>query len=135
MFKNVNDQYGHLKGDEVLINLTRLCHEHIRSTDIFARFGGEEFVVLLVNCSRKDLFTIADRIRIVTSELRLSEKKDNLSITISIGGYYFDKNNILTGKEIIDKADQAMYESKETGRNKCTIHSLGLYNRALSLDL
>jgi diguanylate cyclase (GGDEF)-like protein len=133
-FKHFNDTWGHLAGDKVLVAVANILKKLTRIEDCVARFGGEEFVVLLLNCSRQNLFIAAERIRLVTSELCLSEKKDLLSITVSIGGYHIDKDNRLTGKEVIDKADQAMYESKQEGRNRCTIHSLGLYSRAASYN-
>ena len=133
-FKHFNDTWGHLAGDRVLIAVAKSLKKLTRIEDCVARFGGEEFVVLLINCTRKDFFAAAERIRTVISELRLLENEEKLSITVSIGGYHFDKNNILTEKEIIEKADQAMYESKLKGRNKSTIHSSGLYSCATSYN-
>ncbi|HZK19950.1 MAG TPA: GGDEF domain-containing protein [Treponemataceae bacterium] len=133
-FKNFNDKWGHLAGDKILIAVAKTLKKLTRVEDCVARFGGEEFIILLLNCNRIDLFNVAERMRIAISNLRLTERKKELSITISIGGYHIDSFNDLRGKKIIEKADQAMYESKKNGRNKTTIHSLGLFRRAFSIE-
>ncbi|OJF76228.1 MAG: hypothetical protein BKP49_08800 [Treponema sp. CETP13] len=134
LFKHFNDTWGHLAGDKVLLTVADKLRELTRIEDCVARFGGEEFIILITNCSKSDLYTIAERIRIAVSNLIVTEKGENLAVTISIGGYHIDFKNTLNEKEIIEKADKALYESKQNGRNRTTIHSLGLYSRAIAIE-
>lgn len=111
-FKNVNDTYGHLVGDEVLIDLSNLIKTHIRENDIFARYGGEEFVLLLdVNLEKS---------RYVVEHLRdVIEKKEFnkvSKITCSFGITEYKKNDTINS--MIKRADKALYEAKERGRNR-----------------
>lgn len=133
-FKHFNDTWGHLAGDKILVAVANEFKELTRIEDCVSRFGGEEFVILILNCSKSDLFAVSERIRIAISDLRVPENDEELSVTISIGGYHIDETNTLTEKSIIEKADKALYESKKTGRNKSTIHSLGLYSRAIFMQ-
>ena len=121
-FKRVNDKYGHLKGDEVLINLTRLCHKHIRSTDILARFGGEEFVILFPDAEGHEAAKLAEILREKVSRTILSRKDDEeIPITISLGISCWNpgEKNDLT--ELLNQADMALYQAKESGRNRVVL--------------
>jgi len=111
-FKRVNDTYGHLIGDEVLINISKLVKKNIRSDDIFARWGGEEFV-LVFNTNIDKGFEIADNLRkcIEKEKFEVVDK-----ITCSFGITEFKQDDTLD--TLIKRADDALYEAKETGRNK-----------------
>ena len=85
-FKRFNDTYGHLCGDKVLVALAQTLKKVVRENDCVARFGGEEFSILLSECDGESLLTIAERIRIAVSEIVLYENDQKLSITISVGG-------------------------------------------------
>ena len=117
LFKNVNDSYGHLIGDEVLKILAGYFMEHIRETDIFARWGGEEFTLLM---SETDI----DKARIVCEKLR--EGIENLKVyslpkfTVSAGLAQIDKED--TKEEFFKKADDALYRAKNSGRNKIAVY-------------
>ena len=122
-FKNVNDTYGHQKGDLVLSEVGRVVKESIRSTDYFGRYGGEEFIILLPDTSKIDAFHVAEKIR---ERFRKSNLLgDDVELTISCGISTFPKDGI--SKEIIiEKADRALYTAKEEGRNKTVVWEEGL---------
>ena len=117
-FKNINDTYGHDTGDIVLQRFARLINETIRSSDIFGRFGGEEFIVLLPETSRDDAYMLGERIRqnteMMTVKLNDGEK---ISITVSIGCSSFSENDV-PADEILKTADKALYKAKNNGRNQ-----------------
>ena len=121
-FKNINDTYGHLTGDQVLINLANLCHQNIRSMDFLARFGGDEFVILMPSMDRKSAQETAERLRVMVDEkpLAASEKTD-VSVTISLGIADWDTNNPIGINALLNRADQALYRSKEAGRNRVMV--------------
>jgi len=119
-FKLVNDQYGHLIGDQVLASLADLCNKDLRNIDILARFGGEEFIIVLPETTASQAFLSAERLRHDCEENAIETTQGPISITISLG--LADLNKTCQSlEELIDRADQALYESKRTGRNKSTI--------------
>ena len=122
-FKIFNDKYGHLAGDKVLIALAQTLQRTVR--------GGEEFSILLSECAPDSLFLVAERIRNAVSEIELYENEQKLQITVSIGGCMIEAFRGITPKFIFKRADQALYYSKETGRNRSTIFTIGLLGRAL----
>lgn len=115
-FKAINDTYGHLVGDEVLRELAACIKRTVRSENEAVRFGGDEFVVILENTSAEDAFLVAERIRSCAGALAFSGGGATFHITLSIG--------LIEGtapiKELIEKADRAMYSSKNKGKNKTT---------------
>lgn len=119
-FKNVNDTFGHRKGDMILGEIGKIISENVRRSDIVGRYGGEEFIVILPNTTIKEGEIVAEKIRkAVESSNLISE---NYPITISLGISAFPEHGH-TEEELIEKADQASYVAKETGRNKCVIWS------------
>jgi two-component system, cell cycle response regulator len=130
-FKIFNDKYGHLAGDKVLVALAQTLQRTVREDDCVARFGGEEFSILLSECAPDSLFLVAERIRKAVSEIELYENEQKLQITVSIGGCMVEAFRGITPKYIFKRADQALYYSKETGRNRSTIFTIGLLGRAL----
>jgi Amt family ammonium transporter len=117
-FKLINDTYGHDVGDYVLKDLAALISSKIRSTDIFARWGGEEFVLILDTADLLQAQNIADNIR---KEVEIFKFKTVNKVTISIGISEF-KNKNDTFEDIFKKADQALYQAKSTGRNKVYVY-------------
>lgn len=112
-FKKVNDTYGHLVGDEVLIKCVEWIQRTIRQTDTFGRWGGEEFVLICPNTNLEDAFKIADKIRIGVSNLAISSKHRQ---TISAGvACYKPKEGV---SPWISRADKALYRAKEQGKNQ-----------------
>ncbi|GHV70460.1 hypothetical protein AGMMS49928_18330 [Spirochaetia bacterium] len=122
-FKNFNDNYGHLAGDRVLEHLALTLKQEVRTDDVPSRFGGEEFTVLLPNTGRDSAWVVAERIRTAIAAMVVPWEKPLPQVTISIGAAVFDKDAALNPEEIIQRADSALYVSKEQGRNRTTIWS------------
>lgn len=123
-FKNINDQYGHQSGDEVLKEVASRIKAELRLSDTLGRFGGEEFVVVLVNASAQDAAQVAERIRIsiARTPFTLSMAGDcDTSISIGVATLPEARNegdiNALAG-ELLWRADRALYQAKEQGRNR-----------------
>lgn len=122
-FKQTNDTYGHTAGDEVLYEVARIIEKYIRKGDVAARFGGEEFIVLLIECGKKNAFKTAERIRKAVEKLSIPYLKKEIRITLSCGISTIAESNSKNDDEIIRQADRALYSSKQNGRNKTTIYS------------
>jgi diguanylate cyclase (GGDEF)-like protein/PAS domain S-box-containing protein len=120
-FKQINDQYGHLAGDLVLQKVAGECQRHLRRTDVFARYGGEEFICLLPEQNQAGARKLAERIRQMVEQTQADFDGNPISITASIGLAVFQNKTDLTLERLIDRADQALYQSKSGGRNKVTI--------------
>jgi len=121
-FKKLNDTYGHLAGDYVLREVAKIIRlQGIREGDVFGRYGGEEFVVLLPKTSMKQGFEIAERIRKVVEIHTFVYESQNLKITTSIGiaDYRPGVNN---GLDLFKRADKAVYVSKQKGRNQTNFY-------------
>ncbi|MEH6386673.1 sensor domain-containing diguanylate cyclase [Pseudomonas profundi] len=117
-FKTVNDTHGHACGDQVIMALARLLREHSREKDLIARFGGEEFVLLLPGVELVDAQRCAERVRIAAETLEIRSDTDKtVRITVSIG-----VAEISIGHEPIEaalgRADRALYVAKHSGRNR-----------------
>jgi len=122
-FKSYNDRYGHLVGDQVLINLARIIKANIRLIDLAARYGGEEFLILLPDTSKENAFLVAERIRRAISEESIKAYDEILFVTASFGISEFPQDSLeLTG--LIDKADSALYRAKSEGRNKICVYNI-----------
>lgn len=129
-FKKFNDNWGHLVGDKVLISIANTLKKTLRNEDCIARFGGEEFSILLTQCTSESVFKVAERVRKAVEDMVLYEQDKPLKVTISIGGVIIDYHEDLEPRIIFKKADQALYYSKEHGRNQSTIYKLGLLDLA-----
>jgi diguanylate cyclase (GGDEF)-like protein len=119
-FKEYNDTYGHLAGDEVLRRLAAVFKKSIRSCDYAARYGGEEFIVLLPEISAEDGVQAAERIRNQVAEKKFGSNKKPMVVTVSVGVAAYPKD----GKDpesVIKKADGALYKAKEHGRNRVVL--------------
>lgn len=119
-FKNVNDTYGHQAGDEVIRQTAKLVTDMVRKTDVAGRYGGEEFVVYLPNTSAENSKIFAERLRKNIESMEVKYDAEIIKFTISIGicGYVKSLKN---HEKWIEQADQALYFSKENGRNSTTI--------------
>lgn len=129
-FKKFNDNWGHLVGDKVLISIANLLKKTLRTEDCIARFGGEEFSILLSQCTPESVFAVAERVRTKIENMVLIEQDKPLKVTVSIGGCILDNHEGLDSRFVFRKADQALYYSKEHGRNRSTIYKLGLLDVA-----
>jgi len=116
-FKSINDDYGHLVGDEVLKTLAACIKGSIRKDACAVRFGGDEFIVLLENASVADAFQVAERIRKSAERLDFSGFAPNLKLSLSIG--LVDGEGAV--EDMIIKADRAMYRSKSGGKGRTTV--------------
>lgn len=119
-FKSVNDQYGHQTGDNVLQEVAARLVENLRPTDILARYGGEEFVALLPRLPLATLPPLAARLNAVIREKTFHHDGTTLAVTISIGAAILTQSSTLLD-ELLSQADQALYQAKETGRDKAVI--------------
>jgi diguanylate cyclase len=118
-FKAINDAYGHKAGDKVLRIFGQQLAKHVRETDFVARYGGEEFVMLLVGSSPAEAHTVADKIRIEISQLGFHFHDQPVTVTASCGITNFIAED--TPDAAFDRADRALYQAKETGRNRCVV--------------
>ncbi len=130
-FKHFNDTYGHLAGDVALESLAASLKQSMRTGDAVARFGGEEFCVLAVDCDETGAHELAERIRVAVEGMMIPHGAEKLSITVSIGMRMIDPRN--SAKRVLDEADKALYASKAGGRNRCTMFKPGLLGRASML--
>jgi diguanylate cyclase (GGDEF)-like protein len=126
-FKRVNDTYGHASGDMVLKLVAKTTKEMLRATDIPARYGGEEFIVLLPETPMEGATAIAERLRRRIEDTTTQTEKGPITITISFGisEYLGETNSKPTERilsEFISNADQALYASKNAGRNRVTVY-------------
>jgi len=116
-FKSINDTYGHKAGDSVLVELTKLIAELIRASDVFARWGGEEFLILSPEISLSQVIVMADKLR---KHIEAYDFSDVPQVTCSFGVTMLRRED--DEKSFIQRADEALYEAKETGRNKIIVH-------------
>ena len=130
-FKNFNDTYGHLAGDQVLECLAVAIKQSVRAEDIPSRFGGEEFTVLLPNTDKANVWVVAERLRTNVASMEVPWKTSLPQVTISLGICTFDNSTNAEAVEIIRRADEALYLSKEHGRNCSTIWGSGLMFKML----
>ncbi len=121
-FKNINDSYGHLAGDEALKNVARIVMEEIRTVDIASRYGGEEVVVVLPETGKADAFIVGERIRGKVERLKLDYKGQVISMTIS-GGIATLPMDATDTKNLIKNSDIAVYKAKEDGKNNVVLFS------------
>jgi diguanylate cyclase len=116
LFKRINDNYGHLAGDKVLKIIAKSLQINLRDSDFIARFGGEEFVALMPETSREEAKLVADKLRQKIENSPFSFKKEPVQITISFGISEFAQNE--SADEVFARADKALYEAKDNGRNQ-----------------
>ena len=117
-FKNINDTYGHLTGDKILRELADYCKTNIRRTDFIARWGGEEFIILLPETNINGSETVAKKLNETIKKIK---EKDLPSITISLGVTTYrdtDDGNI---NKTLKRVDEALYIAKDTGRDKVVV--------------
>lgn len=130
-FKSINDKYGHLFGDYVLGKIGDILNKTVRAYDrknIVGRFGGEEFIFFIPNMNSDECYELIENVRnIIKSEIFINEKTVVKNITMSFGIYNYNKNTKNNNvnelrNNLIECADKALYESKNTGRDKTMIY-------------
>ncbi len=117
-FKQVNDNYGHSAGDMVLAVMGRKLRKWTRESDIVCRFGGEEFVIILPHTDVKMAMIIGERMRQMMASHTFEFNSLQFQVTVSVGIAAFDESQETSSDDLIEMADQALYQAKETGRNK-----------------
>ena len=126
-FKKYNDRFGHKKGDQVLKIMAKLLAKYTRRSDLVARYGGDEFVIILPETTKEKALELADRMRMKIEKSNLSklEALTDLRLTISLGIASYPKD-AATAADLVDKVDQVLYQAKESGRNKaCVVDKSG----------
>ncbi len=121
-FKVINDTYGHKAGDKTLCFIARLIQKNCRETDFVARYGGEEFVMILPRVNAEQACIAAEKIRHIVEKARFTCNNETVHITIS-GGISDYRKEDSRPDEIFERADQALYQAKKQGRNRCVIYS------------
>ncbi len=116
-FKKVNDQYGHLVGDQVLQSISQLFVKNIRIEDIFARYGGEEFILGLPKTNYDQAILLAERLRKSIEENTHQTDSGPIQLTISMGVATLNHQTNMALRRLIDRADQGLYIAKASGRN------------------
>ncbi len=115
-FKRVNDQHGHIVGDNVLRAFTKIILKNIRATDFFSRWGGEEFVLVLEDADRESAKSIAENLRLIIEQYDFGIEKQ---LTCSFGVTMKESND--TRNSVFERADKALYQAKNNGRNQVMI--------------
>ncbi len=117
-FKRVNDTYGHLAGDNVLVQLSKLTQGTLRTEDVFARYGGEEFAVYCRAVPLETAGIVGERLRALVESYQFMHEGQRMPVTISIGVAAFPITPASNGPELVAAADEALYEAKRCGRNR-----------------
>ncbi len=120
-FKKINDEHGHIIGDQVLQGIAQICTQHLRPDDVLGRFGGEEFVILLPETKLEDARNIAERLRLLIAETPIETEAGSINTTISIGVAIKEKTTTMSIDQLLSRADRAMYQAKQAGRNRVII--------------
>ncbi len=131
-FKAINDRYGHIAGDRVLMAVADVLRANLRHSDIAARLGGEEFAILLPETSIDDASVHAERIRQSVAALSIAHGSDRLTLTVSIGIAGMGANDESI-EPILMRADKSLYRAKEEGRNRVCANRPAEPARSLSL--
>ncbi len=116
-FKRINDTYGHVTGDAMLKAFAEIALNNSRAIDVTARLGGEEFAILLAGADKNDAMTMAERLREQVAEITIDHELGPVRITVSIGAAALLANDI-NGDAVLHRADAALYEAKDRGRNQ-----------------
>jgi diguanylate cyclase (GGDEF)-like protein len=117
-FKTLNDSHGHIAGDEVIVAVARILGRSIRSVDYAARYGGDEFIIIMVETTADMALKTAERIRSQVNDMRYSSNGQIVSVTVSIGVVQCQQSDDGTPTAVFSRADSALYEAKRAGRNR-----------------
>ncbi|MCK5811756.1 MAG: GGDEF domain-containing protein [Clostridiales bacterium] len=117
-FKKVNDTYGHMVGDKILIALSQIASSTLRESDILMRYGGEEFLIILPGALVEDTAKVAERIRRIANDYELKHNDSIINVTVSIGVASYPQSNVESEEKLIVIADNALYLAKDNGKNR-----------------
>jgi len=124
-FKLINDNYGHDIGDIAIKTIANTLTDVTSTKDVVIRFGGEEFIVIIVDCDEERMVQVAEEIRIAFSQQKIQANNEEFSKTCSIGCALFPNTNQHFWK-YVKQSDIAMYQAKQTGRNKVVKYEEGM---------
>ncbi len=117
-FKTLNDSHGHIAGDEVITAVAKILGQSIRSVDYAARYGGDEFIIIMVETTADMALKTAERIRSQVNDMGYSVNGQTISVTVSIGVVQCTQSDEVTPTAVFSRADSALYEAKRAGRNR-----------------
>ena len=121
-FKMINDKWGHIIGDQILTEVAQAVLVELRKADLFGRYGGEEFIIILPMTTSEQAYILAERIRAKVSNQRVQTDKGEISVTISIGIVELHHGEARESLEsLFNRADETMYAAKQAGRNRTVI--------------
>ncbi len=120
-FKSVNDRYGHLCGDQVLVRVASLLKEHLRPYDLVGRYGGEEFCLVLPNTGNEEAAGLLNRLRQALDQTEIAHEDARLRVTFSAGVASTECQPHIIADQILSQADEALYRAKSGGRNRVEI--------------
>jgi diguanylate cyclase (GGDEF)-like protein len=120
-FKKINDTYGHLAGDVVLRLTAGKMHSQMRAYDSIGRYGGEEFLIILPDCSCEYAAAFAERLRLCVSCDRIDTREGKIPVTISFGVAASGKHRLTDVDSLVSAADRALYRAKNNGRNRVEV--------------
>jgi diguanylate cyclase (GGDEF)-like protein len=123
-FKHINDTYGHQAGDQVLLHVANIVKSRLRNSDIFSRYGGEEFAVALPDSDAEQAGMTAEKLRRVVEAAAIIYDEDEIRVTISLGAASFEPAEaaIRSSRDLIERADSALYQAKKAGRNRAVVY-------------
>ncbi|MBM7569140.1 GGDEF domain-containing protein [Paenibacillus sacheonensis] len=125
-FKKVNDTYGHLTGDQLLVHVVQACRSQLQAGELFARYGGEEFVFARKSCGAVEGEAFAERMRMAAAQ-PFAASVGHISITVSLGVAEAGNGVEETLSQLLSKADEALYIAKQQGRNRVCVHGGSFY--------
>lgn len=120
-FKDINDRYGHAHGDLVLVEVAQCIKRALRVPDVAARFGGEEFIVVAVECDSAAGYVLAERLRTAIAAAEIKTNDQTASVTVSAGVMTLEAPHIADLRVALKHADTALYEAKNQGRNRTVV--------------
>ncbi|MFV0519544.1 MAG: GGDEF domain-containing protein [Lachnospirales bacterium] len=122
-FKKVNDTYSHLAGDIVLVEFANKIKQTISYKMLFSRYGGEEFAIFLTSYNKESIEKYAEKLNEIVRDMVIKYKEENIKITVSIGISFVSTGTKIPFSKILSQADEALYESKTSGKDKYTIYT------------
>lgn len=121
-FKSINDTFGHQQGDRVLNEVSRMLREKTRATDVWGRYGGEEFIGFVSHCDREGVFTLAEKIRKNVESMAIAGLAGR-KVTASIGVGFFPSDGVVDLDGLVKAADDNLYQAKKNGKNMVTVNA------------
>jgi diguanylate cyclase (GGDEF)-like protein len=128
-FKAVNDTQGHAAGDELLKNVADIIASSIREVDVCARYGGDEFVLLLPHTPVKNAVVVAERVRTGLARAKATWNGEARNITLSVGIASSEDDSLVSPDDLVEAADRALYEAKHEGRDRAVVARTGILRR------